>query len=103
VVVKLAFWNNFDEPWKKCDDEYCDTQGRIIECVRKAAAAHMPACGDWDLEYVLPTFLTAFGLIKHLDRCDNQSAAILTVLCLATYVRDIILPKSCDANVVFGA
>lgn len=90
---RLAQWIRFEEAWTACDDLYCDTQATFIGCVRSAAKSHMPRCSDWDLEYVLPTFLTALGLIKHLDRCDNQSAAVRAVLHLANYVRDTILPK----------
>jgi hypothetical protein len=37
---------------------------------------------SWDVEYLVPMFLVAYGLLKHLDNARNQSALLMTLLSL---------------------
>ena len=61
--------------------------------IRRGIWARMNQQGvveSWDLEYVVPLFMVAFGLLKHLDSARNQMALLLTVLGLAAYVTDTL-------------
>jgi aminoglycoside phosphotransferase (APT) family kinase protein len=65
--------------------------------IRRGIWARMTQQGvveSWDWEYVVPLFMVAFGLLKHLDSARNQMALLLTVLGLAAYVTDILNGQS---------
>jgi hypothetical protein len=48
---------------------------------------------DWDIEYVLPMFFVSFGLLRYISDYYNQIAARRTVLELATYIGNTVIPK----------
>jgi serine/threonine protein kinase len=65
--------------------------------IRRGIWARMTQQGvveSWDWEYVVPLFMVAFGLLKHLDSARNLMALLLTVLGLAAYVTDILNGQS---------
>ena len=60
----------------------------LRRCARHAFAGHAV---DWDIEYIVPLFLTAFGLIRYLASARNQESARLTVLSLADLIARQVL------------
>lgn len=93
IIKMMAQWISFDAECLDLGDEYCDKQVTLIKTLRKIAKEHFPSRTDWDNEYILPLFLVALGLLKYLSAFDNQMAARLTVLSLAEYVDQKVLPK----------
>ncbi|MEW6412786.1 MAG: phosphotransferase [Candidatus Zixiibacteriota bacterium] len=71
----------------------CDEYYQLIKDLRELAIGRLGEGSDFDIEYVLPLFLTAFGLLRHLDSFENQVSAHLTVLGLSDYCRKNVLPK----------
>ena len=41
---------------------------------------------DWTLEYIIPFFMVAYGLLVHLDSARNQMALVATVLAAGEYI-----------------
>jgi len=86
-VRKFTNWIAWDAPAPKLSCRYCSERLRLVQQLRRIAADHLPDTRDWDREYVIPLFLVAFGLLKHLGAADNQIAAVMTVLSLADHIK----------------
>lgn len=65
----------------------------LLKILRSAAQKRFHKDTNWDIEYVVPLFLTALGLLKHMSNCENQISAHLTILALADYIAKNVLPK----------
>lgn len=72
--------------------DYLDGRLTLITSIRDAASSHFGAAPAWDVEYLVPLFLVAFGLLTHARSCDNLIAARLFVLTLARLIEARILP-----------
>jgi hypothetical protein len=94
----MAQWLGCGTKHPEIGDNYCDERLELIECLQKLAEERFVSGSDWVLEYVVPMFLTAFGLLKYVRACDNQIAARMTVLALATHVADKLLNERPDAR-----
>jgi hypothetical protein len=88
-VEHMATWIRFgDDPPPFGPRADCLLATELIRTLRKRAKLVFPNDTDWDYEYVVPLFLVAMGLLKHLRTADNQMSAILTVLSLADYIKN---------------
>jgi hypothetical protein len=86
-LLDMCTWVGFDEdPPTSLRDEHCRRMVNLIKMVRRIARRHIRGKQDWDCEYVVPLFLVSLGLLRHLETFDNQLAARLTVLGLASYL-----------------
>lgn len=92
AMEDMARWVGFDDDPPDNKDEYCNNLTKSIVKLRQIAKKHFPEGTEWEVEYVLPLFLMALGLLKYLSGHDNQVAARLTVLSLAEYINQKILP-----------
>jgi hypothetical protein len=94
----LAAWVHFDakgnhEP-PHLQDPSAKSSAQLIQKIRqKAQRAFHETETNWDEEYVIPLFLVAVGLLKHLRDADNQFSAILTVEKTAEYIAKHYLDK----------
>lgn len=93
AIDTLTSWISFTEPAPKTGEKDCDSKIELIKKLRELAQTHFPPDTDWDREYVVPLFLIAFGLLSHIASFRNQVAARLSVLKLAQYVDERVLPK----------
>ena len=60
-----------------------------VDLIREAIWNRMEEQGvvrDWLEEYVIPFFIVAYGLLRHLDAARNQIALVATVLAAAKYI-----------------
>jgi len=73
--------------------DYVRNRVRLIAELRNAACTHFPLDTNWDIEYIIPLFLTSLGLLKHMTDCENQLAGHLTILSLANYISSNVLPR----------
>ncbi len=85
---RFARWIEWNKRVPEVSCDYCSRRMQLVRRLREIAAKHLPDTKDWDKEYVIPLFLTAFGLLKHLGAADNQIAAVMTILALADYIED---------------
>ncbi len=97
-MKKLAAWVRFDvdkdHEAPVLGDRAGQINARLIRQVRrKAQRAFHKTKTNWDEEYVIPLFLVAVGLLKHLRDADNQFSAILTVEKTAEYIAKYYLDK----------
>lgn len=93
-VEQLAQWIRFQQPSPPDLAGSLPSTIGLIQCVRDCALqafAGLPDV-DWDLEYVVPLFLTSMGLIRYLGNASNQESAKLSVLALAQYIKTEVLP-----------
>jgi hypothetical protein len=81
-------WIAFDETPPNLKSEDCNKLVLLIQKLREIARRHFPTDSDWDAQYIVPLFLTAFGLLQVLPSIDNQMAARLTILQLSQYLKD---------------
>jgi len=86
-IERFAGWVAWDAPAAKTSSDYCNRRMQLVQQLRGIATDHLPGTKDWDKEYVIPLFLVAFGLLKHLGDADNKIAAVTTVLSLADYIK----------------
>lgn len=89
-IDALAGWFKFDELQPALVSEHCRERANLIAELRTIAKEHFPKDCDWNLEYIIPLFLVAFGLLRVLPSADNQIAAKLTVLKLASYINRVL-------------
>jgi hypothetical protein len=73
-------------------NDYLDGRVSLIHCIRESAKTHFVGTPDWDVEYLVPLFLIAFGLLSLAEFSDNVTAARLFVLNLGYHVASQILP-----------
>jgi hypothetical protein len=90
-VRQFAGWIGLDKDPPELTCDYCTHRIELIKGLHDIARLHFPTGTDWNLEYVVPLFLVAFGLLKHLASAENQFAAQMTVLSLADYIRSNVL------------
>ena len=93
-LLRMSAWIRFDE---SAPVDFASIEAlqrvRLITAFREAVRRHYPSDTDWDVEYVLPLFLTALGLLKHMSDCENQLACHITILSLAGYISTYVLPQ----------
>lgn len=82
----LGRWIGFDGDAPLFANAYCQSRVNLVKCIRGRARNVFPEDTDWDVEYIIPLFLIALGLLKHLRDTDNQAAATSFVLSLANYL-----------------
>jgi len=90
----LANWVSLDDQPPRFRCNYLQGVAEAISIVRAKARIAMPVDADWNDQYIVPLFLVAFGLLKHLHNYRNQLSARMTVLALATYVHNHIIKQS---------
>lgn len=96
-MLHMARWIHSTKP-PSFRDPRVRERAKLIEELREIVRARMALWDvktqrDFDREYVIPLFLVAFGLLKHLHQAQNQTAALLTVLSLAKYIDTEVLPR----------
>ncbi|MEZ6032014.1 MAG: phosphotransferase [Planctomycetaceae bacterium] len=97
-VDRMVDWIQWGAETPDRLSSYCKDRCSLILALRDLAQEALGEQTDWNREYLLPLFLVAFGLLRFAPQLGNQQAAILTVLALATHIRD------CGVlNVVQGA
>jgi hypothetical protein len=91
-VVTLARWIRIEpECGLLVDSAAIQAQRTIAEIRRKFV--ELGDNTDGDLEYVVPLFFVAFGLLRFFDENWNQVSARRTVLELAQYIATNVLPR----------
>ena len=86
-ITNVANWISFSDEPPISSDVVCSSRIKLIQKLRAIAKSHFPNDTNWDTEYILPLFLVSFGLLKFLSEYENQLAARISVLTLATYVK----------------
>jgi|GEM_PF-2738084 hypothetical protein len=88
-ILKMSDWIKFERECKFKGDSYIENQIKLIQHLRSIAKQHFSNTKNinWDEEYIIPLFITSFGLLRHIKSFDNQTAARITVLALATYIK----------------
>lgn len=84
-LQKLCNWIDFTAA-PAVTDQHCQLRVRLIEKIRNKAREALHPSTTWETEYVIPLFLVALGLLKHLRDTDNQASAISTVLALSDWL-----------------
>jgi hypothetical protein len=92
-IKGLSSWIAFDQSAPTFDDETCNGFALAISKIRERYRQIGDEAMDWDLEYVVPLFFVAFGLLRFLDQYWNQLAARMFVLELAEYLAKRVLPR----------
>lgn len=87
-VDRLANWIQWGVEIPNGLTPYCKDRCELVLALRGHAREALGEQADWNREYLLPLFLVAFGLLRFAPQLGNQQAAILTVLALATHIRD---------------
>lgn len=87
-MVTLCNWIDFDEDPPTFISQECTDQANLVYALRQQAKSHFPSGSDWQFEYIVPLFLTAFGLLRVLASSDNQMMSRLMVLTLASHLQD---------------
>jgi hypothetical protein len=91
----MSDWIGFDDnKTPSLATDIARKRAKLITNLRKAARAHFPPSTNWDVEYIVPLFLTALGLLKHMTDCENQLASQLTILSLAQYISTNVLSRT---------
>lgn len=84
-MQKLCGWVSFSTA-PTVADRYCRLRIHLIEKIRNKAREALHPSTNWDTEYLIPLFLVALGLLKHLRDTDNQASATATVLALSDWL-----------------
>lgn len=87
-VDRLASWIQLEVDTPEMVTTYCKDRCNLILTLRALARQALGEQADWDREYLIPLFLVSLGLLRFAPQLGNQQAAILTVLALATHIRD---------------
>jgi hypothetical protein len=95
-VVTLSEWVGNTTECGHLSDAEANQAYDAIKAIRSSFEQLGDEATDWDLEYVVPLFIVAFGLLRFLDENWNQISARHTVLKLARYVAINVLPKLQD-------
>lgn len=85
---RLASWIQWGVEIPDGLTHYCKDRCNLILTLQALAREALGEKADWNREYLVPLFLVAFGLLRFAPQLGNQQAAILTVLALATHIRD---------------
>jgi Ternary complex associated domain 9 len=85
-VKQMAGWLGNGEPKPKVPEEAAKLRIDLIVHLREKLPLHLPGPTDWTVNYLLPLFLVAMGLLKHNVSCGHQEAARLTILHLAKHL-----------------
>ena len=96
-VVEMSRWTWLPADPPSLADPECLARCKLICTVRRQLVEVLPGPAEgenerlfWAKQYMIPMFLVALGLLRHLARYDNQMAARLTVLSLATCVAEVL-------------
>ncbi|MEI7462338.1 MAG: hypothetical protein WCK15_23325 [Pirellula sp.] len=87
-IDRLASWIQNGVPIPDDLSPYSKDHCSLILVLQSLAREALGEEVDWNREYLLPLFLVAFGLLRFAPQLGNQQAAILTVLALATHIKD---------------
>lgn len=82
----MARWVGLNQRPPRVESSYCRERVSLIESFRQIVKAKFGEDLEDEREYSWSLFLIALGLLKHIRHFDNQIAARLTVLSLASYV-----------------
>jgi len=96
-LLKMAGWLSMSDRMPGLGHATCTARCQLIRVVRESFRSlvrrpRVDAALHWIVEYEIPLFLVAFGLLQHIRDYDNQLAARMTVLSLATHL-DARLPE----------
>jgi hypothetical protein len=83
-------WIAWDEAAPDELIEYLKARAGLVSCVREQAAAVLGDDTDWTREYMVPLFLTAFGLLRYAPQLGHQQAAVLLVQSLAQHLTEML-------------
>ncbi|MBV9125329.1 MAG: phosphotransferase, partial [Planctomycetes bacterium] len=83
-------WVAWDEKAPGTLIKYLQQRAQLVECVREQATTALGADTNWNQEYLVPLFLTAFGLLRYAPQLGHQSAAVLFVESLARHLADVL-------------
>lgn len=92
-VVKMAQWISFDGDSPQFQSSEMQGRVQLVSFIRKYAERAFPTETQWDLEYVIPMFLVAMGLLKHSNDFSSQVSTRQHVLQFAKYISEKILHK----------
>ncbi|MCP4372385.1 MAG: phosphotransferase [Deltaproteobacteria bacterium] len=93
TLATMSQWIGFDDTnIPDYDNEYCHQRIKLISTLREIARDTFPKETNWDIEYILPLFLTALSLLRFMSNFDNQTAARVCILSMANYLEAHILP-----------
>lgn len=92
-IACLSNWISFDQNAPVFSSD--DLRGRLklVSLIRAKAQKAFPPGTDWDLEYVVPMFMVAIGLLKHSNDFSSQISTRQHVLHLASYISEMVLPR----------
>jgi hypothetical protein len=88
LLKSLTKWTPFYNEFVPTGDDYIDTRACFIKTLHDIASCHFKQNVNWDIEYLVPFFITAIGLLKpkQFSSCHNQLAAKMTIEYLANYL-----------------
>src|SRR5260370_38220791 len=83
-------WLAWDDSVPSLASEHLVHRTELIQVVRRAARAVFESQTDWSNEYLVPLFLTAFGLLRFTPQLGNQRAAVLFVEALQHHLANVL-------------
>ncbi len=86
MIDAISGWIGWGDRPPRSGHAGIDARIRMIKALRTSAASIFPPTTNWNVEYIIPLFFVAFGLLRFYRQLGNQRAAIRTVLELATYL-----------------
>jgi hypothetical protein len=92
-IRKFSRWIGFNAPCDALEDKRSQETQETIKTIRSRFQNLVGEPADLDIEYVIPMFFVAFGLLRYVEDYTNQVAARLTVLELAEYIEKFVFPK----------
>ena len=92
-LTTFTSWLKYDQAPPAFVHPHLSAMAKAITLLRREAQSMFPPDTDWNIEYIVPLFLVALGLLKHLKNYRNQIAARLTVLELATLIAKEVLTR----------
>jgi hypothetical protein len=92
-LTAFTSWLKYDQSSPAFVNSHLSAMAKAITLLRREAQSMFPPDTDWNIEYIVPLFLVALGLLKHLKNYRNQIAARLTVLELATLIAKEVLTR----------
>lgn len=92
-LTAFTSWLRYEQDPPPLANEHLAVMVKAITRIRQEARLMFPPETDWNVEYIVPLFFVALGLLKHLKDYRNQIAARLTVLELATLIAREVITK----------
>jgi hypothetical protein len=87
-LESLTKWIPFYNEFVPTGDDYIDKRANLIKTLHDIASCHFKQNVNWDIEYLVPFFIMAIGLLKPkaFSSCHNRLAAKITIEHLADYL-----------------